>query len=189
MRPEESFVGQPVRSLQHMLRILAEDDDRYFPIIPDGIYGPATIAAVSNFQRLHGLSVTGITDQQTWEAIVDQHEPSLIRLRDAEPVNIILNPGQVLRRGEESPYLYVVQALLQVLSEVYGSIPAPSQNGILDDATADSIASFQSLFGYPMTGELDKITWKHLAHHFPLAANLGKGQPQSARDGYEIPRK
>ena len=30
-----------------------------------------------------------------------------------------------------------------------------------------------------MTGNLDKLTWKHLALHFPLAANLGKGQPQS----------
>lgn len=179
MRPEESFVGQPIRGLQHMLRILAEDDDRYSPIIPDGIYGPATISAVSNFQRLHGLPVTGITDQDTWEAIVYHHEPALIRVMEAQPVEIILNPGEVLRRGDESPYLHVAQALLQVLSETYGSIPAPSRNGRLDEATADSLASFQALLGFPMTGELDKHTWKQLALHFPLAANLGKGLPQS----------
>lgn len=180
MRPEESFVGQPVRSLQQMLRILSEDDDRYSPVIPDGIYGPTTIAAVSNFQRIHGLPVTGITDQNTWEAIVYHHEPALIRIQEARPVEIILNPGEVLRRGDESPYLYVAQALLQTLSDVYSSIPAPSRNGRLDEATADALSSFQRLLGYPMTGELDKPTWNQLALHFPLAANLGRGQNQAA---------
>ena len=47
MRPDESFVGQPVRSLQTMLRTLAEADDRYNSVIPDGVYGPQTVAAVS----------------------------------------------------------------------------------------------------------------------------------------------
>lgn len=183
MRPEESFVGQPVRSLQTMLRILAEHDDRYHTVVPDGIYGSTTMAAVSNFQRLHGLPVTGITDQDTWEAIVAAHEPALIAVVEAEPVQIILNPNEVLRRGQSSPYLYVAQALLQVLSEVYSSIARPSMSGLLDPVTADSLASFQSLVGLPMTGELDKITWKNLALHFPLAANLGNGAPQSDRDG------
>lgn len=176
MRPAESFVGQPIRSLQTMLRVLAEHDNRYFSVIPDGIYGPETMAAVSNFQRTHGLAVTGITDQPTWEAIVAEYTPALILIDEAQPVEIILNPNEVLRHGDESPYLYVAQALLQVLSEVYSSIGSPSQNGILDEATADAIASFQALNKLPTTGNLDKITWKHLALHFPLAANLGKGR-------------
>ena len=94
----------------------------------------------------------------------------------AQPVEIILNPNEVLRRGDSSPYLHVAQALLLVLSEEYDSIGRPSQNGILDENTFDALSSFQSLSGLPMTGELDKVTWKHLALHFPLAANRGKGQ-------------
>ena len=180
MRPDESFIQQPVRSLQTMLRVLAEQDERYASVIPDGIYGPSTVTAVSNFQRLHGLPVTGVTDQPTWEAIVAAYEPALILVAEAQPVEIILNPNEVLRRGEESPYLRVAQALLWVLSDVYGSVGRPSQNGLLDEITADSLASFQALSGLPMTGELDKITWQQLALHFPLAANLGHGQPQSA---------
>ena len=46
MRPNESFVEQPVRSLQSMLRVIAEDDPRLPVLIPDGIYGPETMAAV-----------------------------------------------------------------------------------------------------------------------------------------------
>ena len=51
MRPKESFVGQPIRSLQTMLRVLAEDDRTLPTVVPDGIYGPETITAISAFQR------------------------------------------------------------------------------------------------------------------------------------------
>ena len=181
MRPGESFVGQPIRSLQTMLRVLGESDRKYQRLIPDGIYGPQTIAAVTAFQRNHGLPVTGITDQDTWDTIVAVYEPALIRQVEAQPVEIILNPGQILVRGESSPYLYVAQALLLVLSQTYASVGQPSMSGTLDQATSDSLASFQALSGLPMTGELDKITWKHLALHFPLAANLDRGTVRTAQ--------
>ncbi len=179
MRPDESFLQQPVRSLQTMLRVLAEQDDRYLSVIPDGIYGQSTVAAVSNFQQNHGLPVTGVTDQTTWERIVAEYEPALILVDEAQPVEIILNPNEVLHQGDESPYLRVAQALLWVLSETYGSVGRPGKTGVLDAATADSLASFQALSGLPMTGELDKITWQKLALHFPLAANLGVGKTQA----------
>lgn len=172
MRPNESFIGQPIRSLQTMLRVLAEDSPDYMPVIPDGIYGPETMGAVTVFQRKHGLPATGLTDQDTWETIVAEYEPALIRLESAQPLYILLNPGQVIRRGERHPHVYLVQAILKVLSDTYESIGVPGSTGILDDATSDSLASFQQLSSLPMTGHLDKETWKQLALHYPLAANL-----------------
>jgi len=170
MRPGSSYIGQPIRSLQTMLRVLAEDDPNHPSVIPDGIYGPETAAAVSRFQRLHGLPVTGVADQTTWEEIVLQYDEALIRVDEAWPVHIILEPGQLIRRGEEHPHLHLVQAMLTVLSNAYDSIPAPGKSGILDEATADSLGGFQQLSGLPMTGQLDKRTWKHLALQYPLAA-------------------
>ncbi len=172
MRPPESFIGQPIRSLQTMLRVIAEDDPSHMTLIPDGIYGPETSAAVSTFQRIHGLPVTGITDQGTWDAVVAVYTPALVRIDEAFPLNIILNPGQIIRKGERHPHIYLVQAILQVLADIYHSIPSPGFSGILDDPTADSVSTFQQLAGLPMTGNLDKHTWKHLALHYPLAANL-----------------
>ena len=172
MRPPESFVGQPIRSLQTMLRVIAEDDPTHLRIVPDGIYGPVTIAAVSSFQRKHGLPVTGVTDLTTWEAIVAQYEPALIRIAEAHPLDIVLNPGQIIRRGERHPNVYLVQGMLAVLSDTYQSIGKPGMTGILDAPTADALASFQQLSGLPMTGNLDKHTWKHLALQYPLASNL-----------------
>lgn len=174
MRPPESFIGQPIRSLQTMLRVLAEDSKDYTRVIPDGIYGPETSAAVTTFQRKHGLSPTGITDQTTWEQIVAEFEPAMIRRDAAHPLYVILNPGQIIRKGERHPHVYLVQALLTVLSETYESISRPGSNGILDEATSDSLAAFQQLSGLPMTGHLDKITWKQLALQYPLAANLSE---------------
>lgn len=80
MRPLSSFVGQPIRSLQTMLRVIAEDDPTHLRIVPDGIYGPETTAAVSTFQRKHGLPVTGVTDHATWEAVVGVYTPALVRI-------------------------------------------------------------------------------------------------------------
>ena len=179
MRPGESFISQPIRSLQTMLRVLAEHDDRYQTVVPDGVYSHQTMQAVAQFQRVHGLPVTGVTDQQTWEEVVRSYEPALIYVDEAQPVEVILNPNEVLILGDESPYLYIAQAMLIVLSGVYASITSPESTGILDNATADSLASFQAISGLPVTGNLDKHTWKHLAHHFPLAANLGQGQTQA----------
>ena len=175
MRPPESFIAQPVRSLQTMIRVIAQDDPRQPPLIPDGIYGNQTATAVSTFQRNNGLPVTGVTDQITWEAIVAAYEPALIRADQAQPLYILLQPGQVIRKGERNPNIYLVQAILMVLSETYASISQPSQSGILDEATAISLASFQEMSALPQTGELDKVTWKHLALHYPLATNINKG--------------
>ena len=172
MRPGESFISQPIRALQTMLRVIAERDPSHQTVIPDGIYGPATMSAVSSFQRKHGLPITGVADQSTWETIVAIYDEARLHVEEAEALDIVLNPNQIIRKGERHPNLHLAQAMLRVLAEVYASIGTPSMNGILDEATADSLSSFQALSGLPMTGNLDKRTWKHLALHYPLAANL-----------------
>jgi peptidoglycan hydrolase-like protein with peptidoglycan-binding domain len=173
MKPEASFLNQPIRSLQTMLRTLAEFDSRHETLIPDGIYGPSTKSAVSKFQRLHGLAVTGVTDQQTWEQIVAEYEPALIQIAQAQMLDVILEPNQIVRQGEQHPHIYIVQAILAVLQDAYASIGPVSHTGMLDEATSNAIAAFQGLSGLPMTGNLDKVTWKHLALQYSLAANAG----------------
>ena len=172
MRPNESFIGQPVRSLQTMLRVIAEQDGQSPSVIPDGTYGANTIAAVAAFQQRHGLPATGVTDQATWDAIVSVYEPALILVGEAQPIEVILNPNEVIRKGQTHPNLYLAQAILTVLSQQYGSISRPGFSGRLDLPTEESIAGFQELNRLPRTGELDKITWKYLALQYPLATTL-----------------
>lgn len=181
MRPLESFIAQPVRSLQTMLRVIREDAGYTDNVVPDGIYGSSTMEAVSQFQREHGLPVTGVTDQRTWETITAEYGPALVRIDAAQPLQLILNPGQVLRKGENHPYLYLIQAMLVALSDAYGSVPAPPMSGVLDLATGEAVAAFQYLSDLPQTGEIDKITWKHLALQYPLAVNLKQSQNRIRR--------
>lgn len=171
MRPGESFVRQPVRSLQTMLRVLAKDDTSLPTVVPDGIYGVGTMQAVSTFQRKYGLPVTGITNQNTWDEIVKVYESALIRVNKAEPIEITLEPGQILQKGDSSPYIYLLQAMLTQLSNNHPTIDQPGFNGVIDNATASSLIGFQKLAGLVPTGELDKITWKHLVNHYSASAN------------------
>ncbi len=171
MRPRESFVEQPVRSLQTMLRVISEADGQIPTVVPDGIYGPSTMNAVSTFQRLKGLPVTGVVDQPTWELIVNNYEPALIRIDKAQPIEIVMDPNQVFRRGDSSPYIYLLQSMLTQLSNDHPTIPMPPHSGVMDNDTSDSLSEFQKLAFLPISGELDKITWKHLVHQFTLNAH------------------
>ena len=62
MNTPSNYVGQPIRSLQTMLRTIAHADETLLKIVPDGIYGPNTVQAVREFQRQNALPVTGETD-------------------------------------------------------------------------------------------------------------------------------
>ena len=171
MRPSESFIAQPIRSLQTMLRVISKANSTIPTVIPDGIYGPDTISSVSAFQAAYGLPITGITDQATWEAIVKEYEQALIIVDAPVPLEIILDPGQVLRIGDNGPYVYLIQSLLIWLAKDHAAIAAPDHNGNYDQATYDAVAAFQRLAGLKSTGQFDKITWKFLSTHYTLNAH------------------
>lgn len=171
MRPGESFVEQPIRSLQTMLRVISKDDSRLPSVVPDGIYGPTTMNSITAFQRLYGLPITGVTDQQTWDKIVSIYELALVAIGPAEPIEIILQPGETFRLGDSNAYIYLLQSILIQLSGENPTIITPTHNGTFDRSTSEALASFQLLAGLQPTGELDKNTWKHLVKHFTLSAN------------------
>ena len=168
MRPDESFIGQPIRSLQTMLRVLAKDDPTIPIVVPDGIYGQTTLGAVTEIQRRERLPITGITDQVTWERIVTLYDDALVRVTPAEPLIIHLDPGQELKLGDNGPYVYLIQSILIWLSQDHKVILAPEHSGNYDAATRDAVRAFQQMAGLPATGILDKITWKYLALHYSL---------------------
>lgn len=174
MRPAESFLEQPIRSLQTMLRVIAESDPSAPSVVPDGIYGHNTMAAVTEFQRKHGLPLTGITDQATWDAIVPEYQRALILVDQAEPIEIIMDPGEVFRIGDSNAYIYLLQSILIQLSNDNPSISPPDHNGVFDNPTSEALAAFQFLAGIPPTGELDKNTWKFLVKQFTLSASKQK---------------
>ncbi len=70
---EVGDTGEKVRLLQYMLSVLSSYISSIPPVSVDGVYGPATRAAVLAAQRRFGLPETGTVGAQTWDQIYDQY--------------------------------------------------------------------------------------------------------------------
>lgn len=168
MRPNDSFVSQPVRSLQTMLRVIAKDNNRLPLVVPDGIYGPSTMNTVAAFQRLYGIPITGITNQTTWEEISNAYMQSQINIGKAAPIEVLLEPNQIISKGEQNPYIYLLQGMLANIAQSNSLIPTPGLTGILDTDTSESLIAFQRIAGLNETGDLNRLTWLYLVNYFNL---------------------
>ena len=61
--------GDKVLQMQEQLNVIAGSYPALPKIDADGIYGPATAAAVKKFQSIFGLPQTGTVDYRTWYKI------------------------------------------------------------------------------------------------------------------------
>lgn len=174
MKPEESFVGQPVRSLQTMLRTISRVNPRQRSVVPDGVYTRQTADAVAVFQRRNGLPVTGNADNATWDAIVKEFKAARIETEPAQVIQIVLEPGEAFRPGQEHPNVFLLQSILTILAMSYEAIPMVEHTGVMDAATVAAVTAFQTASDLPASGSVDKTTWKHLALHYAQAM----GQPE-----------
>jgi len=78
--------GEKVKLLQYMLSVLSAYISEIPPLSVDGIYGPATRAAVLAAQRRFRLPETGTVDATTWDEIYDQYVGiENTSLRNGEP--------------------------------------------------------------------------------------------------------
>ena len=171
MKPGESFVGQPIRSLQTMLRTIAQVDPNQITVIPDGVYTSQTADAVRSFQENNGIPATGVANQDTWDRIVAAYRPAMIETSPAEPVFITLNPGQTFSPGQRHHHINLVQAMLVLLAQAYPGFPLVAFTGVFDPQTEEAIRTLQILSGLDPTGVLDKQTWKELVLHHGAAAD------------------
>lgn len=178
------YVGRPVESMQTMLRFAAEGNNRLLPVVPDGVFGPNTMAAVTAFQRYYGLPATGVMNGATWERLVQTYQAQLVQQAPAEAMQPILNPQQTMKPGESNYHIYLVQAALRVLSSVYRGLPQTPVSGTLDASTVTAVRRFQALCGLPVTGEVDRHTWRYLCAITPWPPET---EPGAAGEGNNKP--
>lgn len=171
---EERYIGQPIRSLQTMLRTISRADARLPPVIPDGIYGADTQRSVRVFQQLNGLPVTGEVDNQTWNQLVAVFSALSPSVLPAAPLQLRWRPGLVIEPGSQNTHLYLVQALLISLKRFYVNSPALSLSGIHDEASVAAVQWLQACAALPQTGAVDQRTWAHLAALYTLTAGDGE---------------
>ena len=63
--------GNDVQRMQQYLQVISRSYSRIPSLVPDGIFGDNTLAAVEAFQRLFGLTEDGIVGPDTWNKILE----------------------------------------------------------------------------------------------------------------------
>ncbi|MSO16010.1 MAG: hypothetical protein EXQ61_06815 [Ilumatobacteraceae bacterium] len=115
----------------------------------DGAFGSGTERAVNSFQAASGLSVTGIVDRATWDA-----------LGLAGRIDLA-----VLKVGSHHP---AVSSLQQALAKVLKKQIATT--GVFTAALASDVKLFQKRVKLPVNGRVGPSTWKVLTAAAALAS-------------------
>ncbi len=152
--------GVFVRQFQYYLNVLGENLAIIPPVSIDGVFGAATENAVRAFQSAYGLPDTGVVDEATWVDLYNAYRGILNS--SAQYVNgvpVALFPGYLLLFGMQGDEVRLLQEYLSILSEVYTEIPPVEESGIFGSATRSAVQAAQSLFGLPVTGIVDALTW------------------------------
>lgn len=174
------YIGRPIRSLQTMLRVIAAADGALPPVVPDGIYGPDTGAAVAAFQTRRGLPPTGETDQRTWNEIVAAYLALGALVLPLPPLYLRWQPQQRIAAGEENLHLYPIQAMLSALARRYANLPALPVDGRHGPDSVAAVQSLQRLCGLRPSGTVDQTTWDCLCRLYALASGDGDEAPDGA---------
>ena len=176
MNTPSSYVGQPIRSLQTMLRTIAHADETLLKLVPDGIYGPNTVQAVREFQRQNGLPVTGETDNATWNQLVAVYTVQSPSVLPAAQVTVRWTPNRSLAAGSRNSHLFLIQSMLRSLGRFYANAPALTVTGVHDAPSVAAVKWLQKLAALPPTGEIDQTTWAYLSGLYTLASGDGEVQ-------------
>lgn len=149
-----------IRELQQMLYALSFYDEGIPRVIPDGIYGRETAIAVRAFQQKNNLRPTGETNHATWEAIVKAYLENIAR--QAKPIDAFPHEAKQVMAGDEGFAVYLIQAMLNILSTQFENLGAVAMTGRYDPETVRAVQAFQKRSGQNQTGLADAATWNLL---------------------------
>lgn len=73
-------------------------------------------------------------------------------------------PGADLTVGSSGEKVRQIQEQLDTIASIYSAIPRIQIDGIYGPSTARAVEAFQSIFGLPVTGVIDFVTWYKISH-------------------------
>lgn len=162
---------QDVYELQCNLRRLAQAGEDIPLLIPDGIYGEETEAAVRAFQRACGMTETGVVDYDTWCAARNECRRVECALSPGLPIAAFPSFDYSVCDGECSATVLMIQLMLSGISVAYDCFYDVPQNGVYDEDTVSCVLHFQNINQLPETGVVDKATWDALVKNYNVFAN------------------
>ena len=88
-------------------------------------------------------------------------------------------PGDTLQTGSSGKYVKTIQNQLNAISKSYPAIPKVKEDGIYGDSTANSVKTYQSIFGLPQTGVVDFKTWYEISRVYVAVTKIASLNPNS----------
>lgn len=161
-------LGQPVASLQTMLRELGKVYNFMPPIAIDGIFGESTMESLLLFQREVFPPVTGVVTKEVWEAIRSE----VLKYRE------ILDKPRVLRafpegnvyyqKGDVSGDIMLYQQMFQLLGNYLSGLVQEPPSGEFTENLRKNVIWLQNISNLPETGSLDRQTWGRLVRLYEI---------------------
>lgn len=157
-----------VRNLQRYLRRLSYENEEIPPIPVDGTFDTRTEEALSVYQRISSLPVTGRADKDTWDSLFADYS-RLIRQKDQKRVPDFfprVPADYETTLGERSSFITLLQWILGELKVIYDTIPEPYMSGIYDDATVAAVLEFQRIHRLPQNGRVNRQVWNRMTEEY-----------------------
>ena len=170
---ETEMTGQPVRSLQYMLNRLAIQYPQLPRLSVDGVFGERTLEAFMVFQRDFHPPVTGVVNNETWNAIRTEFLQVELLYGAPPPLNVLPDGSYTAPQGQECPPLLIVQAMFSSLSKVMTNFEPCDMNACNDGKTHENLRTIQRLADLPITGTLDRVTWSFLVQLYQTLVTRG----------------
>ncbi|WP_455543862.1 spore cortex-lytic germination protein SleC [Intestinibacter sp.] len=86
-------------------------------------------------------------------------------------------PGTTLQVGSEGNYVRTIQNQLNAISNSYPAVPKVAEDGLYGEATAESVRTFQRIFGLPQTGVVDFKTWYEISRVYVAVTKIASLNP------------
>ena len=135
--------GDEVKAIQDALKAKG-----YLTGASDGNFGSATASALKGFQRANGLPVTGVADDATRAALLDENSVAM-----TEATATTTNLYETLKKGDQGTSVKTLQEKLKALGYLTGAA-----DGKYGAGTETAVKSFQKAAGLTETGTADPET-------------------------------
>ena len=156
-----------ILQIQRILRDLEFRDTGSSKIRLTGNYDAETRQGVKDFQEKYALPVTGEVDITTWQLL--QAVDKAIKDSTALARAVYILPREeeyTISPGLQDNVVYVIQHMINVISQEYDGIEPLEFTGIYDKATENSIREFQRKSLIDESGNIDPVTFNRLADEY-----------------------
>lgn len=138
---------EQIKLLQKYLRTIALNDTR-IPIVGiDGIFEEKTGKAVSAFQEIFLLPITGEVDEPTFNKIFDEYIKIVGKPRTCTYIDLISRPDATLEIGQNGITIYFVQVMLLRLADKFSNFKQVPVSGTVDQSTANALDEVRRVSG------------------------------------------